>query len=518
MEKISMKKISEVLRLHFKLELSIRQSASATNVARGTASNYCKRFNKLALNIDEFLQLNELQQEKLFYPNKLKVFSSNKVMPDCLYIHNELKKKKKTKVTLALLHEEYKEQNPDNYYSYTQFREHYARFIGKINPSMKQVHLVGEKVFVDYSGLTVPIYDSKTGISTKSQIFVAVLGVSGYTFLHATYSQKQRDFILSHVLAYEFFEGVPKIVVPDNLKSAVIKNNKDGIILNESYVALAQHYNMAIEPTRPKKPKDKPKAEQGVQGVQRWILAKLRNRKFFSVDELNDAFSELLDIYNNKIVKRFKKSRTQMFEELDKPNLQPLPQQKYIYRDFKICTVAQHYHIFLEGCEYSVPFKYLQHKVEARYSAQTVEIYYKSNLIATHPKLHFPGAVSTLTEHMPKDHEYYKEKNNPGTFLNRAMKIGIHTVVWVKHEFDSVEHKPNAYRKINAVLSLHKTYGKKELDLAIEYAFNHNIVNHTSVKSILTKKLYLQKDITTTTPANTTVCNNHSNLRGNIYS
>jgi len=517
MEKISMKKISEVLRLRFKLELSIRQSASAANVSRGSASNYCNRFSKLALDIDEFLKLNETQQEKLFYPNKLKVLSSTKAMPDCLYIHNELKRKKKTKVTLALLHEEYKETNPDNYYSYTQFREHYSKFIGRINPSMKQVHLVGEKVFVDYSGLTIPIYNSKTGEATTSQIFVGVLGASGYTYLHATYSQKQRDFILSHTLMFEFFEGTPKIMVPDNLKSAVIKNNRDGIILNESYVALAQHYNMVIEPTRPRKPKDKPKAEQGVQGVQRWILARLRHRKFFSVDELNDAFSELLDIYNNKIVKRFKKSRTQMFEELDKPNLQPLPQQKYIYRDFKICTVTQHYHIYLEGCEYSVPFKYLQHKVEARYSSQTVEIYYKGTLIATHPKLHFAGAVSTLTLHMPKEHEYQKEKTNPGTFLNRAVKIGIHTVAWVKHEFETIEHKPNAYRKINAVLSLHKTYGKKELDLAIEYAFKHNIVNHTSVKSILEKKLYLRQDVNPQ-PANTTVYNNHANLHGNIYS
>jgi len=370
---------------------------------------------------------------------------------------------------------------------------------------------------VDYSGLTIPIHNSKTGETTTSQIFVGVLGASGYTYLHATYSQKQRDFILSHTLMFEFFGGVPKIMVPDNLKSAVIKNNKDGIILNESYVALAQHYNMAIEPTRPKKPKDKPKAEQGVQGVQRWILARLRHRKFFSVDELNDAFSELLDIYNNKIVKRFKKSRTQMFEELDKPNLQPLPQQKYIYKDFKLCTVAQSYHIYLEGCEYSVPFKYLQHKVEARYSSQIVEIYYKGTLIATHPKLHFAGAVSTLTLHMPKEHEYQKEKTNPGTFLNRAVKIGIHTVAWVKHEFEAIEHKPNAYRKINAVLSLHKTYGKKELDLAIEYAFKHNIVNHTSVKSILIKKLYLQQDATSQS-ANTTVYNNHANLHGNVYS
>jgi hypothetical protein len=273
---------------------------------------------------------------------------------------------------------------------------------------------------------------------------------------------------------------------------------------------------MVVEPTRPLKPKDKPKAEQGVQGIQRWILARLRHRKFFSVDELNDTFSELLDIYNNKIVKRFGKSRTAMFKELDEPNLQPLPQQRYIYRDFKLCSVNQSYHIFLEGCEYSVPFKYLQHKVEARYSTQTVEIYYKNSLIATHPKLHFAGATSTLTEHMPKDHEYYKEKNNPGTFLNRATKIGINTTAWVKNEFDTIEHKPNAYRKINAILSLSKTYTKDELDAAVGYAYEHNIVNHTSVKSILLKKLYLQ--IKTNTPVNTSVYNDHDNLRGNIYS
>jgi transposase len=511
-----MRKIVEVLRLHFKLELSIRKSANTANVSRGTASNYCKRFKSLDIAIDDFISLNELQQEKLFYPNKLTIRTNSKVVPDCLYLHNELKRKKKTKVTLALLHEEYKEQNPDNYYSYTQFREYYSKFINKLNPSMNQVHTAGEKVFVDYSGLTMPIYNSKTGEVTTSQIFVAVLGASGYTYLHATYSQKQRDFILSHTLCYEFFGGVPKIVVPDNLKSAVIKNNKDGIVINNSYLALSQHYNMVVEPTRPLKPKDKPKAEQGVQGIQRWILARLRHRKFFSVDELNDAFSELLDIYNNKIVKRFGKSRSTMFKELDEPNLQPLPQQRHIYRDFKLCSVNQSYHIFLEGCEYSVPFKYLQHKVEARYSTQTVEIYYKNSLIATHPKLHFAGASSTLTEHMPKDHEYYKEKNNPGTFLNRATKIGINTTAWVKNEFDTIEHKPNAYRKINAILSLTKTYTKDELDAAVGYAYSHNIVNHTSVKSILQKKLYLQTK--TNTPVNTSVYNDHDNLRGNIYS
>ena len=335
MEKISMGKISEVLKFHFKLGLSIRQSGKAANVSKSVASRYCNRFNEIALNIDEFLLLNEIQQERLFYPKQLKVLSITKVMPDYNYVHNELKKKK---VTLALLHEEYKEANPNNYYGYSQFREYYSRFKSVLNPSMKQTHIVGEKVFVDYSGLTMTIYDRKTGVATISQIFVAVLGASGYTFVHATYSQAQRDYILSHTLCFEFFGGVPMMVIPDNLKSTVIKNNKNGVIINDSYAAMARHYNMAVQPARPYKPKDKAKAEQGVQGIQRWILASLRHRKFFSVDELNDAISILLDKYNNKVIKRLGKSRTQLFNELDKPNLQPLPQQKYIYRDFKICS------------------------------------------------------------------------------------------------------------------------------------------------------------------------------------
>jgi len=214
-------------------------------------------------------------------------------------------------------------------------------------------------------------------------------------------------------------------------------------------------------------------------------------------------------------VKRFGKSRTQMFEELDKPALQGIPVNRYVYRDFKICTVSISYHIFLEGCEYSVPFKYLSKKVEARYSSKTVEIYYKNKLISTHPKLHFKGAVSTLSEHMPKTHQYQLEKTNPGSFLNWANNIGINTIAWVKKEFEHVEHAPNIYSKLNAVLSLAKIYGKYDLDLAIGYASIHNVANTASIKSILDKKLYLQNPANNT--SNTTVFNTHDNLRGNIY-
>lgn len=514
-----MRKISEVLRLHFKLGLSVRQSANATGTSRGSVNNYCTRFKELEIDIDSFLGMNEIEQERLFYPKVGCgiIPHASKVMPDYIMIHQELKKKHQSKVTLALLHEEYKEAYPLNAYSYTQFREHYVRFLHQINPSMRQVHLCGEKVFVDYSGLSVPIVNPKTGEVYKAQIFVAVLGASGYTFVHATYSQKQRDFILSHVLSYDFFGGVPKIVVPDNLKSAVIKHSKkEGLIINESYAALARHYNMAIEPARPYKPKDKAKVELGVKGIQRWILAKIRHQTFFSVDELNVALSTLLDAYNNKVIKRIQKSRGELFAELDRPFLQPLPLQRYLYREFKEATVAQNYHIFLEGCEYSVPYKYLGCKVSVWHSSHSVEIHYKGIKIALHPKLHFVNSVSTLHEHMPPHHQYQHEKINPARFLNWANAIGVHTLSWVKHEFEHVSYPPNAYRKLNAVLGMAKIYGKEELDLALLYALCNRIRTTASIRSILDKKLYLHK------PANNgmtpkSLFNNHDNIRGNIY-
>ena len=512
-----MEKIAEIIRLHFKLDLSVRQTSSALNVSRSSVGDYCQKFKYLNLDVDDFLKLSVEKQEELLFPKtpNISQLDNKKVLPDCNYLHNELKKRKKTGITLALLHEEYKDSNPNGYYSYTQFREHYKRYVNTINPSMKQIYLVGERLFVDYSGLTVPIINKKTGEIVKAQIFVAVLGASGYTFVDASYSQQQKDFINSHVKAYEFFQGCPRVVVPDNLKSAVISNNKKGIVINESYAALARYYNMVVEPARPYKPKDKAKAEQGVLGIQRWIIASLRYQRFFSVDELNDAISILLDKYNNKIVKRFNKSRTELFNELDKPNLQTLPKERYVYKEYKEATVNVGYHVSLDKCEYSVPFEYLSKKVQLRYSSSTVEIYYKNSLIATHTKLHFAGSNSTKTEHMPKSHQYQSLKTNPGSFLNWANNIGINTVYWVKKELKSVKHPPNVYNKLNAVLSLSKIHGKKELDLALQYALQNSLSKTSSIKSILDKKLYLQKELSDIHSHQ--IINYHENLRGNIY-
>jgi len=379
---------------------------------------------------------------------------------------------------------------------------------------MRQTHLSGEKLFVDYSGLTMPIHNLRTGEIEYAQIFVAVLGASGYTFVHATHSQKQEDFIYSHVECYNFFGGAPRVVVPDNLKSAIISNNKNGIVVNESYADLNRHYGIVVEPTRPRKPKDKPKAEQGVQAIQRVILARFRHHKFFNVDELNEAIAELLDGYNNKVVKHLQQSRTELFNEFDAPYLKPLPQNNYVYKQFKIAKVNQDYHITLQMCNYSVPFRFIKEEVEVRYSTQSVYIYHKHKLIATHPRLRRVGESSTLHEHMPSEHQYVNEKMNPERLRSWAKNIGEFSSVFVEDAFAEVTHKPNAYRKISAVLSLAKRYGKTELELALMYAVQMKTIKTKSIKSILDKKLYLAKSANNTTQIKQSLFDNHTNIRG----
>ena len=511
---LSMKKVREVLRLYLGMQLSPRKIKGATGVARTTVQEYIKRCDMTDITIDKLDAMNDDTLElKLFGEQKASTVKSIKVMPDYDYVHNELKQAKKTKVTLMFLWEVYKSEYGERAYEYTQYRVYYRRYRQRLNPSMRQVHIAGEKVFVDYSGVTVPIHNARTGEIETAQVFVAVLGASGYTFVHVTHSQKQEDFILSHVLAYEFFGGTPRVVVPDNLKSAIISNDKNGIVVNESYAALARHYGMMVEPARPRKPKDKPKAEQGVQGIQRWILAHFRHHKFFSVDEANAYIAKLLDIYNNKVMKHIEKSRSELFETLDKPLLQALPANRHTYTQFKVARVNQDYHITLEKCNYSVPFKYLKEAVDVRYSVHSVQIYFKNTLIATHPRLHTIGQTSTLNEHMPSQHEYIHEKMNPSRLRSWAKNIGEYSTVFVEDAFAAVEHKANAYRQIIAVLSMARIYGDTELELALMYALDKRIIKTRSIKSILEKKLYLGEAVNNKSPR-PSVPNDHDNLRG----
>ena len=506
-----MKKIKDVLRLRFITNISYRQISRALNTPSSTTADYCKRFEITNYSIDEFLSLDEDEIYQLLFPEKsLPKTYKTRPKPNVEYIHKEIAKKG---VTFELLWQEYKEQHPDGY-GCSQFKEYYYKYKKRLNPSMRQTYIAGEKMFVDYSGLTVPVIDLSTGEVIKAQIFVSVLGLSGYTYVHATASQKVEDFIRSHVTAFEFYEGIPKILVPDNLKSAIISNNNKGIVFNENYAELSRYYNFAIEPARVRKPQDKAKAEQGVQGIQRWILARFRHRSFFSVDEINQAISELLDIYNNKIIKRLGKSRTDIFEENEKKFLGELPANRFIYKELKIATVNIDYHVELNRCFYSVPFKYLKEKVELKYSNSLVEIYYKLKLIATHPRLYRINDSSTMKEHMPLNHQYQNEKMNPQRLITWGSNIGNDAKEFVETRLEEAQYPEKVYRSLIAILSLGKLYGKIELNLALSYALKIDAKSVKSIESILSKRLYIQAVNNTN---NNQLFNNHGNIRGSDY-
>jgi len=513
MRRVSMSKIKEVLRLKYRNQLSNRQIQTMTGVSRNSVANYIKSYIELDSSLDEVLQLSDAELVQLFISKR--PIKAKKVLdiihPDWNEVHEELKKKGMTR---KLLWEEYKEKQP-SLYSYSQFNRYYKKFIKTVNPSMRQIHYSGDKLFIDYSGVTMTITDQVTGELSKAQIFVTVLGASGLTFVHATATQSTKDFISSHIQAFNFYGGVPNILVPDNLKAAVISHKKGVVRLNDSYKDMAEHYGVAVEPARPYSPQDKSKVELGVKAVQRWILMKLRNHTFFSVDELNQQIYLLIDGYNNKILRRIGKSRTELFETLDKPMLHPLRANQYIFKEFKRATVGIDYHIELEGSGYSVPYIHLGKKVDVTYSATSVVISLDGETIAHHPRQIQKYHDSTLLEHMPTDHQYQYEKWNPRRILNWANSIGTNTIALMEKIMENRAHPTRGYKSCIAILSFSKTYGNDALEAVSAVSLEIERHNVASIESMLKTKSYLLHNQPQS--ANNLYMNNHENIRGSEY-
>ena len=514
MRRITMHKIKEVLRLKYLNKLSNRQIETMTGVSRSSVSNYLKVCETLEMELDTLLGLSDKDLNGLF----TKKTSSLPVEKDLSSIHpnweevrQELSKKGMTR---QLLWEELKQKEP-NLYSYSQFNRYYAKYLKKINPSMRQVHYAGDKLFIDYSGLTMPIVNQESGEISKAQIFVSVLGASGYTFVHATPTQSSKDFIASHVQAFGFYGAVPNILVPDNLKAAVTSHKRGVVKLNESYEDMARHYGIAVEPARPYKPQDKSKVELGVKAIQRWILMKLRHHTFFCVNELNEQIGSLLDAYNNKVIKRLGKSRRELFIALDKPMLHPLRANNYIFREFKRATVGIDYHIELEGSGYSVPYKYLGCKVDVSYNNNSVLISLDAEVIAHHTRLHERYHDSTQIDHMPTSHQYQYEKWNPKRILIWANSIGTYTTALMESIMGKRSHPTRGYKSCMAILSFSKTYGNEALEKTAKVALEIQSYKVSSVESMLKTKSYLQYE--EKEYVNNHCMNNHENLRGSKY-
>lgn len=507
-KRLSMRKIREVLRLKYEFNRSNREIGLSCGIGSSTVGDYIQRVKNAGLNWPLLDELSDTALEHLLYPPPTPR-NSSRLFPDFHEVHKELQSRKN--VTLNLLWQEYKEQNPDGY-QYSWYCHNYRDWAARLDVVMRHEHRAGEKMFVDYAGQTVPVIDRETGEIHKAQVFVAVLGASSYTYAEATLSQQIEDWIGSHVRAFSFYGGVTEAIVPDNLKSGVSKVCRYEPDINPTYHDLASHYQTVVLPARVRKPRDKAKAEAGVLLVERWILARLRRHTFFSLAELNKVIGELLAVLNAKPFKKLPGSRQSRFAELDQPALKPLPAAPYEVAYWKKAMVHLDYHVEVEGHYYSVPYTLVKKQLEIRYTRTTVECLYNNQRVASHLRNLVRGRHTTLREHMPPKHQKYSEWN-PERFIRWAAKIGPQTKVLTETLLVQRAHPQQAYRTLLGILRLGKAYGEERLEAACDRALHINALSYRSIESILKNGLDhkpLQRQ-ESSTPIQ------HGNIRGADY-
>lgn len=506
---ISMRYIREILRLKHDCKFSNRTIAKTIGMARSTIADCLKR-TKYA-NIDWPLpeELDDDDLQKRLYP--LKQMLEAKIRNEGLdmeKIHQELKRKG---MTLYLLWDEYKQRNPAGY-GYSHYCNSYRAWAREKKVWMAQIHKAGEKMFVDYAGMTMPITNPKNGLIHKAQIFVAVLGASLYVYAEAAMSQKLQDWVMSHCRAFKFFGGVPELVIPDNLRSAIVKSHRYEPDENPTYQAMAAYYGTVIMAARVRKPQDKSLAEQAVQQVERQILAPLRDRTFFSLDELNREIKPRLEKMNKKPFQKLSGSRWSQFEAIDKPALKPLPEIPYEYAEWQKTKANKGYLVFIGEHYYSVPYQYAGKEMYARLTQNIVEVFYKHNRIASHRRSYVKGGKTILKEHMPKSHQEYAEWT-PEKVMEAGSQVGKETKMLFTTIMDESGHPVKGARICLGILRFEKSYGKKRLEAACQRAFSIGGFSLKSVESILKNGLD-QLEVQETKQL--TVTNiGHENIRGN---
>ena len=510
-ERLSMRKIKEVLRLHFEHQQSARQIAHSCNIARSTVKEYLHRAEQAKVIWPLSGEMDDAALENRLFPPAPLISPEKRQMPPMEYLHQERKKKS---VTLQLLWHEYKEANPDGY-QYSQFCEIYRQWTQKLDVCLRQEYRAGEKLFVDYAGQTIPIQDPLTGLIREAYLFVATLGASNYTFVEATLSQDLPSWIQSHVHAFEFFHGVAAILIPDNLKTGVTHPCRYEPDINPTYLDLAEYYSTVVIPARVRKAKDKAKVESAVLIAERWILAALRNYTFFSLGELNQAIREKLEDFNLRKFQKLDTTRKELFENLDRPALKPLPEKPYEYAEWKKATVNIDYHIEVDHHYYSVPYQLVHEKLDVRFTATSVEVFFKGRRITSHLRSYRKGAHTTLREHMPKSHQKYLEWT-PSRLIRWAGQIGPHTQKLVACIIENRPHPEQGYRSCLGLLRLGKTYSPERLEAACARALQMKAYSYKNVESILKKGLDRQPLVSASSQTPLPLLE-HANLRGKEY-
>jgi len=505
-----MRKIRELLRLHLGEGLSRRQAAIAAGMPYATAADHLARAARAGLSWPLPEGLDDGQLEAcLFVPASARPPAKLRPVPDWPLVHQELHRKG---VTLALLWLEYRESHPDGF-GYSWFCHAYRDWAGRLDLVMRQEHHAGEKLFVDFAGQTLPIVDPDTGEVWQAQLFVAVLGASNYTYAEALRSQALPHWIGAHVRAFGAMGGCPRILVPDNLKAGVTRAHRFEPDINPTYAELAAHFGCAVIPARPYRPRDKAKAEQGVLLAERWVLAALRGRTFFSLAEANAAIVERVAWLNARPFKKLPGSRQSLFEELDHPALRPLPAHPYEYAEWKSAKVNIDYHLEVERHWYSVPHQLVGQRLDIRVTAGIVEVLHKGRRVASHRRSAKRGSFTTVPAHMPESHRRHAAWT-PGRIVAWAERSGPATAGLVSAIMAGRPHPEQGFRSCLGIMRLGRRYGDERLEAAAARALAVRAHSYRSVESILKAGLDRQP-LPGTEPVGTIGV--HANVRGAAY-
>lgn len=509
-KKLPMRKITEVLRLDAE-GLSQRQIAISTRVCKTTVREYLFRARGAGLGWPLPAELTAEDLEAALFPAPVPV--ADRPVPEWRAVHKELKRRDHH-VTLRLVWLEWKQANADGW-GYSAFCQHYRDWLGAQDVVMRLSYAGGERMFVDFSGDKAPAWvDPHTGGVHRDEVFVAVLGCSGMIYAEATGAQDSDSWLSAHTHAWEAYGGSTEITVPDNLKAGVTKACFYDPEVNPSYLEAARYYNTVILPTRTAKPRDKAAAEAGVLAVERWVLAPLRNRSFYSRAELNAAIRDKVSELNARAFRGEPASRRELFEELERPYLRPLPATRFELARWIKATVHIDYHVDArDGHFYSVPYRYVRHKVEVRVTATTVEVLKDGTRIASHVREYGRRRYVTDPSHMPPSHRAHLEWT-PQRLVDWAASVSGSTAALVEALLESRPHPEHAYRACLGVMSLARRYGNDRVDAACARALRSGAISYSSVKSILVENL---DRLPLPEPESTPPPPDHDNLRGPAY-
>lgn len=506
----AMRKIREILRLILGEGHTRRAAAAATGVPIATIADQLARAQRAGLGWPLPDDLDDARLEARLFTPVAPPRAPGRPVPDWAEVHRELRRKD---VTLQLLWLEYKARHPDGY-QHSWFCRRYREWEGRLDLVMRQEHRAGERLFVDWAGRTLPIVDPVTGEVWQAQLFVAVLGASSYTYAEAFASQALPDWVTGHVHAFTFLGGTTRMIVPDNLKVGVTRAHRYEPEIHRTYAEMAAHFGSAVIPARPSRPRDKAKVEVAVQVAERWILAALRHRTFFSLAEANAAIAERLEWLNQRPFRRLPGSRRSLFEELDRPALRPLPAEPYEYAVWKGARVNIDYHVEVDHHWYSVPFQLVGQKCDIRVTAGVVEVFHRGRRVASHPRSARKRHFTTLLEHMPESHRRHAEWT-PARITAWAERSGPSVAGLVAAIMASRPHPEHGFRSCLGIMRLGRRFGDERLDRACARALAVRALSYRSVESIL--KAGLDDQPLPGAEPVTTPIGDHANVRGAAY-